>query len=59
MLSGGIVGLIFSLIAQVLSKVGIHILTTPANETKVKHNEAKIDIEPDRRAAIDRFRKLQ
>lgn len=58
MLSGGIIGALLSLLADVLSKIGIDILKTPAKTTEVKNNDANISVKPDNAAATNRLNRL-
>ena len=59
MLSGGIFAIIAKIISKTLALIGIDILKTPAKETEVKNNDAKITVKPDSDGARDRLDGLQ
>lgn len=49
---------ILNFLGNILAKIGINLLQTDAKKTTVENNDAKIDVKPDSRAALDRLKRL-
>ena len=49
---------LLSFLGNILAKIGIDILKTPAKTTEVKNNEGKINVKLDPDDSLDRLNKL-